>query len=501
MTPRSNLPPEELLSACHDGELTSAERTEAERLLAENPALRETLDDYRELTSVLQSLPRPQAPAKLQADVLKRVQATRPTTAARPARRIPWLWGISLAATAAVLAVMVRGRLASTGPEAVATNAETAQATDEAAAGARFAAPAAETVASADRVTSFGDSVELRPLPAPRSGPGGGRAESMAGAAAPTAPPSANFSANGVAASPPSPAGAPVPAVTMTGPTLPRPEALASRLALDPLNPPAATEVLSHVFESGDETMIVEFEVVNVDQTSQDMLVLLRQRGIGVMSAADDGPAEPPASHAQTLTTEGARPLVALYVQATDQQLAAVMEDLLSRVAIADGAAYNTALAGPDLAPQLDRFVELYGGSSGPRRERMAKTVPPARQSHGEAPLPAQPIVVGVSPPSVDAPIAGEATTPAQNRQGGVRMSLTPEAYRQIETQNQLADEAPLARPEVAAGAASRAEVPLPLDAADATNSAKPAAESPDDAKDDAGVRQMLIVLKAPMRE
>jgi hypothetical protein len=59
----------ELLSAYLDGELTAAERTEVERLLAANPAARRLLDELRSLRAALQALP----PQKLDEDLSRQV--------------------------------------------------------------------------------------------------------------------------------------------------------------------------------------------------------------------------------------------------------------------------------------------------------------------------------------------------------------------------------------------------------------------------------------------
>jgi hypothetical protein len=77
----------ELLSAYLDGELTPAERAEAERLLAESPAARRLLDELRALGSTLQSLPRHELGANLSARVLQ--DAARRESITAPARPRP----------------------------------------------------------------------------------------------------------------------------------------------------------------------------------------------------------------------------------------------------------------------------------------------------------------------------------------------------------------------------------------------------------------------------
>ena len=52
-----DLPENELFSAYLDGELTATEQAEVEQLLAESPAARQLLDEFRALSSTLQSMP------------------------------------------------------------------------------------------------------------------------------------------------------------------------------------------------------------------------------------------------------------------------------------------------------------------------------------------------------------------------------------------------------------------------------------------------------------
>lgn len=83
---------EELLSAFHDGELTEDEKSAVERLVVEDGAARDALDEIAEVSAWLRSLPRPAAPADLRQHVMSQLRAhsaaaprTRP--ASRSARR------------------------------------------------------------------------------------------------------------------------------------------------------------------------------------------------------------------------------------------------------------------------------------------------------------------------------------------------------------------------------------------------------------------------------
>ncbi len=48
----------ELLSTCLDGELTADEHAQLDRLLAEDPAMVQLLDEFRAIGSMLRELPR-----------------------------------------------------------------------------------------------------------------------------------------------------------------------------------------------------------------------------------------------------------------------------------------------------------------------------------------------------------------------------------------------------------------------------------------------------------
>jgi negative regulator of sigma E activity len=64
-----DVPNQELLSAYVDGELTSAEEAQVEKLLAADPAVRQLVDDFRALSATLQAMPE----QKLDEDLSQRV--------------------------------------------------------------------------------------------------------------------------------------------------------------------------------------------------------------------------------------------------------------------------------------------------------------------------------------------------------------------------------------------------------------------------------------------
>lgn len=80
-------PDNELLSAYLDDELTAAERVQVEKMLAENPAARQLVDELRALRASLQSLPPRKLPGDLSETVLQ--TATARQTASSPRQKTP----------------------------------------------------------------------------------------------------------------------------------------------------------------------------------------------------------------------------------------------------------------------------------------------------------------------------------------------------------------------------------------------------------------------------
>ncbi len=113
----NDVPDNELLSAYLDGELTAEQQADVERLLAENPAAQQLLDDLRALSSTLQEMPRHTVPEDLSQQVLRRAERkilTEPPTAAiEPARPIlrrlmnPRVWAYPALIVAVALIFMV----------------------------------------------------------------------------------------------------------------------------------------------------------------------------------------------------------------------------------------------------------------------------------------------------------------------------------------------------------------------------------------------------------
>src|SRR5688500_9650646 len=81
------LPPEELLSAYLDGEVTADEQAQAERLLAESPAARRLFDELQSLRGQFDDLPRRALPHDFGQVVLRQAERAllRADDDARPA--------------------------------------------------------------------------------------------------------------------------------------------------------------------------------------------------------------------------------------------------------------------------------------------------------------------------------------------------------------------------------------------------------------------------------
>lgn len=104
-------PNKSLISAYHDGELTAAERTEAEQLLASSPEARAELEGYRHVSNLLREAGRPTLDRDLTPVVMQAIeqQMLLPTTT-QPLRsqQADWKkWAAVVAAVAMCLIVVV----------------------------------------------------------------------------------------------------------------------------------------------------------------------------------------------------------------------------------------------------------------------------------------------------------------------------------------------------------------------------------------------------------
>ncbi|MGE3313963.1 MAG: hypothetical protein AB7O26_02525 [Planctomycetaceae bacterium] len=109
--------PDELLSACFDGEITPEERARVDALLASDPQARKSLEECRKLSGYLRELATPHAPTEFSAAVMQtierqmllgRVDETASVPAPQPPKRTGrWASGAVLMAAAAMVLVAV----------------------------------------------------------------------------------------------------------------------------------------------------------------------------------------------------------------------------------------------------------------------------------------------------------------------------------------------------------------------------------------------------------
>lgn len=447
MTPE--LPhPDELLSASHDGELSETERAAVERLLAESPAAREMLDDFRELSTLLQSLPRPLAPATLCRSVLLRLETSRSSAPPAPLpRRRSWLrWGASLVAAALLVAVgtwlgrrgehpeLADGRGLFERDVVIATNG-TAPAPAEVS-----GSPGREGLAvdrfwgdSSIAATRLRQEAQTESVPASEPSLSSGAVD--APAAIPPSPPREEREGRRGAVG------------DATSRALSFEERAAARLVIDPQSPPSVADLLAYVDRVADQTVIVEMEVVDVDRTAEDMLVLLRRRGVQVVGEI---PAEAVAQAVRE-AAEAEPMLVGVYVEATDQQLAAVVDELTTQVAINEAATRRAELAQTPLDDRLQKIERDYGSQRQSRKLGDGALAPPTGGA-GELERRRQ-MAISQTPQSLSLPSVGNlaagaapAATPAGKEplpaptEWGVKMNLSESLYRQLDRQAELGD-------------------------------------------------------------
>jgi anti-sigma factor RsiW len=399
---------DELLSASHDGELTPHERTDVKSLLAESPAARETLEDYRELSTLLQSLRRQPAPAGLQTAVLRRVNELAPRVrGGMPRGRSLMLRAVALCIAASILVMLWFG-----GQEPQQWHVTGGPPADR------------------DRDGLSGTPVAIR------------AAESERRVALNTPAPSAAIA--GVAAD--------------------MNDGVADRLQLKLDRPPAHGEFLAYLDRVGEETVIVELVVLDVDRTAQDMLVLLRRRGVQVV---DTQPLTSAALPTAAQPAADAEQLVAVYVEGTDAELAGMFDDLASEVKFEDATAHNADVAAAPLASRLASLEEpaqtVVPSEAAPRRET-ARTESASHPRRDPPAAGAPPAVAPATPPS---PAVASTPPPGEEEpreQRAVRVSLPGAFYRRLEERS---DDEPAAKDSVAENQTARSPASAPLATAD----------------------------------
>ncbi|MFO0918487.1 MAG: hypothetical protein U0872_09255 [Planctomycetaceae bacterium] len=251
---------QELISAYWDGELTGAERTEAESLLESLPELRRDLDDYARLSDLIRGLPNESAPVELAAGVRRQAEAQSllSPAAALPKRslRREWLSALAgMAVTAAAVLVMVQTREYS-----ASRNAEVSS--GHVAAGVRTMASAEATTEPQNSAFSAVSSALPESAAAPAhvpSGAAGGESELPAA--------SPELAATAVAPSP-----------AMLGLSL---NEFSEQEGL--LNGVRIGSVLQYLEQRGDSVAVVELQVVDVSQSLGQLEVLLKEQQVDVL--------------------------------------------------------------------------------------------------------------------------------------------------------------------------------------------------------------------------
>ncbi len=312
---------EELLSASLDDELSADQQQVVEQYLREKPSAQETIDAYRELSVLVQSIPRSQAPDKLSIAVMERVTlvANPPTIESKSPRRAWKWWSTSLLATAAAAMAMVwfsrppqdATELAMSTDHSNRPNPMDMDSWYEVDHMAMTDRDIGETPGSAipegARIGSISKSVRKT-----------ARADRPA---MPSAPSIASFSAD--------------------------------KLDLNHRVAPLAGEVFGYLEKQGDEIVVVELMVVSVEKTASEMIVLLRQLGVQDIDVPRSGQTED---------------LVAVYVEADERQLANMLDQLTHQVAIVDAEPYRAPRTQPPAAVKKVIDMKVASAMTSPKR-------------------------------------------------------------------------------------------------------------------------------------
>lgn len=305
---------EELLSAFHDGELVGDERAAAERMLAESPAARDARDEFAELRGVLCSLPRPAAPNDLRQDVLRRIASEIPAAAAadRKRRRPSMTWLVSTAACVMIAAgIYLATRDFAQGPD-VAMRDSTA--------------------------TDF-------PLPA----------------AAPPEVPLPRSADQTDAAPPPmamAPAASEASAAELEGVDL---ERLRQLIAAGEL--PAPGELIPDFREIGDQLVLIEYSVVDVQNLYGQVQVVLSRNGIAPVG--EDG-------RLGNASGDASGELYGIYVDAPSEQFVAALREMN----LMEGVVAVSTASG-DEAERMVAMSQLPGESAAADPHDSANAPPP----------------------------------------------------------------------------------------------------------------------------
>lgn len=403
---------EELISAYFDGEVTPAEQAVVERWLAESPDRRQEFEEIGQLSALLHSLPTPDAPDELAAATMQRIEretllapssATAPRRTARRERVVAF--SAFLVTVAATVLVMLTSRSWMPQTDMVAMTespALPASRTEGLADSLDRAAPPGPVPARGENATAFREGAESQ------VSAGLDVARSERERLSPS-PKSEAQSAPASAANP-----------------------VDERLAGQPSERMLLKErdlrigsVIPYLETSGDTIALIEVTVVDVRQAAGEMQVLLRKNAVPAADSAEPGQTQPKPSGSD------ADQLIAVYVEGTRAQLAAILDSMERQ---------DTVL-GMTLQPPLElQEVQQHASASEPQldpaavagalvaRNTLALNVENGSQKAVDSPTNS----VGIAQKQQAAAKDDDASPPAAPAEALAQRSLLNRAYQQI---------------------------------------------------------------------
>ena len=319
-------PDEELISAYLDGELTGDQRRSVEKFLEDDPSAREVLEDYSDVSQMIRELPRPAAPSDLRETVLTGIRAASRPAASQPvavstrSRRLYWIASASAAVLIGVIAFPWLGDLR-----------------QDAALREIAGTPESMTVAN-------NDAVDEQP------GHTGGIAAPQAEALWPeSAPPGRSRASN---------------ASTSVV------DAERLRPILDSVDLPIPGEKLHDLVSDGDEIILVEYTVVDVQNMFGSVQVVLAENGI---ERFGDSEAE--------ADKDATDRLYGIYVDAPDETLLAALDAIQTLDGVVSVVTTSVNEASENASPG-DRRLIASAESQAPADD--AVPAPPLRAAASE---------------------------------------------------------------------------------------------------------------------
>ncbi len=311
--------PHHLLSAYLDGEVSPGERDEVERLLSESPEARQELGELAQIRELLRQLPRESLPNTFVSRILNECQDTlqepaadgiKKTAAVRSGdslggKRSGWLRLAGLAISAAAAVVIVWFSFSETAkdrPGELAQRSPNRRANTESEVGER--------------------TERSQPMAAGNTEAAGARNEAPLAETQP--PPLAKTKEQETEA----------PGVGIAASSLPKAFLGADRksqlvFGRDLKDVPIG-QVVEALDRQGDKVAVVKLTVVDRQRGLKDLQVLLKKHQIVSADAAAPTPKESPANNAAPSQNA---PLLAVYVETSDNQLAAAMRELQKEAA------------------------------------------------------------------------------------------------------------------------------------------------------------------------